>query len=274
MTLVDPTGRRYSRTPEAQPPAPPAVDDVFWARITGNSSLGSGRWSYTFAEAEKSAGAYGGFTALDGGRTGTCYNAMEDVADKASSALADNTPVLVREVLLAGQSAPEYWIVATLPGIVLASAPSDEQIPQYDGGTETWVPQDPAVVSALGEGWEGLKPHFAKFNSNVATQDVTIAEVDLRDKLVRETMWYYYTNSADLTVTTSFGWPVVLEHVYYIDDTLSADVTMDVKASVALKVDKDSGYPKWSYTNHNGFWYWVLCFIWHRPFTPDVTIES
>ena len=76
---------QYRSAPEPPPPAPPVVDDVFWARVTGNSSLGSGRWSYTFAEAEKTVAAYAGWTTLSGGRTGTAYTRttkeITDVAD-------------------------------------------------------------------------------------------------------------------------------------------------------------------------------------------------
>ena len=101
----------YLQTPAADPPAPPAVDDWFWGRVTGNSSLGDGRWSYTFVELEKSSTAYGGWATLSAGRSGTAYNAAEDVG-YMGAAIADNAIVLVREVVVDGASAPEYWVLA------------------------------------------------------------------------------------------------------------------------------------------------------------------
>ena len=101
----------YRATPAADPPAPPAVDGAFWAKISSSTPLGGGRWSYAFDEIEKTAAAYGGWATLSAGRSGTAYNAAEDVG-YMGAAIADNAIVLVREVVVDGESAPEYWILA------------------------------------------------------------------------------------------------------------------------------------------------------------------
>ena len=104
----------YRATPAADPPAPPAVDGAFWAKISSSTPLGGGRWSYAFDEIEKTAAAYGGWATLSAGRSGTAYNAAEDVGGLAA-AIADNTPVVVHEVVVSGGSVPEYWFAAAVP---------------------------------------------------------------------------------------------------------------------------------------------------------------
>ncbi len=56
---------------------------IFWAEITGNTSLGSNQWTYSFKEVEKTSAGYGGWTDIDNGRTGTdtAYNFIEDMND-------------------------------------------------------------------------------------------------------------------------------------------------------------------------------------------------
>jgi hypothetical protein len=63
--------------------------DRFWAKITGSAAADSpaqGRWVYAWTEVEKTAAGYGGWTAVDGGRSGTtgtdpAYNSIEDAND-------------------------------------------------------------------------------------------------------------------------------------------------------------------------------------------------
>ncbi len=64
-------------------PRIPKGKRVFWAEITGNTSLGSNQWTYSFKEVEKTAAGYGGWTDVDNGRTGTdtAYNFIEDMND-------------------------------------------------------------------------------------------------------------------------------------------------------------------------------------------------
>jgi len=63
----------YARTPDGQPPAPPAMVDrnAFWAEITGNAADGTNRWKYAWSEVYKASAGYGGWSALSGGRSGT-----------------------------------------------------------------------------------------------------------------------------------------------------------------------------------------------------------
>jgi len=77
---------------------------TFWAKITGNTPLnGSGtahatdpttKWSYTFAEVEKTSAGYDGWQVKTGGRTGVCYNAAEVINATGAAALLGNGVVL------------------------------------------------------------------------------------------------------------------------------------------------------------------------------------
>ena len=51
----------------------------FWAEITGNTSLGNNRWSYTFKQKYKNGASYGAWADWTGGITGTAYNSVEDM---------------------------------------------------------------------------------------------------------------------------------------------------------------------------------------------------
>jgi len=50
----------------------------FFARITGSTSLGNNKYSYTFVEIYKNTAGYGGWADKSGGVTGTLYNFIED----------------------------------------------------------------------------------------------------------------------------------------------------------------------------------------------------
>lgn len=117
----------YDNPPQDDPPSPPVVSDTFWATVSSSTDLGSGRWSYTITEAAKTTAAYGGWSTLTGGRAGTAYNAMEDPGS-APQEIADDTPVLVREVVVSGQAAPEYWIIATRPAAASGGSSGFDQI--------------------------------------------------------------------------------------------------------------------------------------------------
>jgi len=56
-------------------------DDGFWARITGSTADGDNRWTYSWEEVAKTGAGYGGWGALDDGRTGAdnAYNSIEDM---------------------------------------------------------------------------------------------------------------------------------------------------------------------------------------------------
>ena len=104
------------------------MDAGFWAWASANASDGDNKWSYTFAEIEKTSAGYGGWTALTGGRTGTMRNTIEDINAAAGvqgngvtaanldtadytftiQPLPNSVPVWVREVVVAG-AAVEYW---------------------------------------------------------------------------------------------------------------------------------------------------------------------
>lgn len=279
--ILEPTGRRYTRTPEAQPPGPPVVDDEIWARITGNSPLGSGRWSYTFAEADKTAAAYGGWSTVDGGRTGTCYNATEDVANAVSGPLANGTPVYVREVTLAGQAAPEYWIVAVDVDdlLALASSPSNGQVPQYDAPSKTWIPTDPSTLLAQGADFNLVISHFIRFNQSVATQEVTISDTDFRDTIIKVESWATAANTDPPGTTVPWGKSsgastYLPPALFWIDAAPGADMILMEWGSLDLILDKDDGKLKWSYHNASPF-HWGLCNVWVRnSTTPDVVVTS
>ena len=63
----------YDRTDEKQ--------NLFWAKITGCSTLGNNRFSYNFLEVDKTAAGYGGWSTWGDGETGTAYNTIEDMND-------------------------------------------------------------------------------------------------------------------------------------------------------------------------------------------------
>ena len=65
-----------------------SVTTTFWARLTGSSSSGSNRWSYTFVEVEYQK--QGTWQVLTGGRTGTAYNSMEE-SNTAAGVQGDGT---------------------------------------------------------------------------------------------------------------------------------------------------------------------------------------
>jgi len=58
----------------------------FWARLTGHAEADSpaqNRWTYSWAEVEKTTAGYGGWTTKSGGRSGTnnAFNSIEDMND-------------------------------------------------------------------------------------------------------------------------------------------------------------------------------------------------
>ncbi len=65
------------------PRIPKGKGRIFWAEITGNTSLGNNQWTYSFKEVEKTGAGYGGWTDVDNGLTGTdtAYNFIEDMND-------------------------------------------------------------------------------------------------------------------------------------------------------------------------------------------------
>jgi|TARA_R100001530_G_C4310063_1_gene152767 hypothetical protein len=77
------SGTSYSLSLNKLLPRIPKTKKVFWAEITGNTSLGNDRWTYSFKEVEKTSAGYGGFTDVTGGKTGTdtAYNFIEDMND-------------------------------------------------------------------------------------------------------------------------------------------------------------------------------------------------
>lgn len=67
----------------------PTNSDHFTATIGAATQDGANkRWTYPITEVEKTGAGYGGWTALDGGRTGTAYNRIEDI--NGSSGLFGN----------------------------------------------------------------------------------------------------------------------------------------------------------------------------------------
>ncbi len=58
-----------------------AVEGGFWAKITGNTSLGGSQWTYSWSEVFKDTTGYTGWATKSGGLSGTdnAYNSMEDI---------------------------------------------------------------------------------------------------------------------------------------------------------------------------------------------------
>lgn len=101
-----------------------------WVLITGATQDGSNlRWVYNFSQATKATAGYGGWSALSGGLTGTCYNGSEEIngatglfGNGTTSAnflgtftiqeIPNNTPVQIVAVPVASTGATEYWIPA------------------------------------------------------------------------------------------------------------------------------------------------------------------
>ena len=121
---------RPHRAPSLEGPTvlPPSVVKGFWAWASANASDGDNKWSYTFAEIEKTSAGYGGWAALTGGRTGTMRNTIEDINAAAGvqgngvtaanldtadytftiQPLPNSVPVWVREVVVTDNTV-EYW---------------------------------------------------------------------------------------------------------------------------------------------------------------------
>ena len=113
--------------------------DVFWAEIGASlvaDSPAQNRWFYAWAEVQKSAAGYDGWTAVSGGRSGTttsgpAYNFVEDMntaADASSPTIQGNgvdidgaafpstfdieacpSGVIVPMYMVSGSAGPEYW---------------------------------------------------------------------------------------------------------------------------------------------------------------------
>jgi len=85
--------------------------EEFWGRITASESVGTGQWKYTFEEVYKSGEAYGNWTPVDGGRSGTLYNSVEEVGDATAVPIPDNAVVEVHVEYYnnAGTVTSEYW---------------------------------------------------------------------------------------------------------------------------------------------------------------------
>jgi len=102
-----------------------------WAILTGHAAAGENRWRYSWAEAKKSSGGYGGWERIGGGLTGSqnAYNCFEDIndgwgiegngvnvnhleGDEHMRPCPDGTPVRLREVVTADGDI-EYWFAWT-----------------------------------------------------------------------------------------------------------------------------------------------------------------
>ena len=241
----DATNRPYTETPPPDPPAPPVLDDVFWAGITGNTSLGSGRWSYTFTEREKTVAAYGGWTVLSGGRASTAYNAMEDVADQAPAALAAGTIVRVRETELIGQTAPEYWIIASVPG--------------GGGGGE----------------WTATITHSIRIVAGTAAGSHKISDDDLRGKLILHSAFGNDSSSmyADWPGCAALEDTQPICHVVgnppAFDDQLQWNLT--ATGGLGLKVESTDGKLYWTWSQDNAEDQYGFCEVKVRSGTVDTT---
>ena len=85
--------------------------EEFWGRVTGATSVGTGRWKYDFTEVYKSAAGYGGWTNLIGGRSGYLYNSVEEVGDATAVQIPTSAVVEVHVEYYneAGTVTLEYW---------------------------------------------------------------------------------------------------------------------------------------------------------------------
>ena len=83
-------------------------DSGFWARITASAASGD-RWTYSWAEAEKSTNGNGGWTDKSGGRSGTntAFNGAENPSG-VQPRIDTNSIVYLRKVL-SDAGAIEYW---------------------------------------------------------------------------------------------------------------------------------------------------------------------
>lgn len=70
----------------------PRGDRSFWAKITANSTDGTNRWSYTFAEVYQSAAGYDHWDTVADGLTGTARNTLENM-NGASGMLGNGVTV-------------------------------------------------------------------------------------------------------------------------------------------------------------------------------------
>jgi len=121
-------GVSLTLAPEQTEPMLLPKDAGFWAWASANASDGDNKWSYTFAEIEKTSAGYGGWAALTGGRTGTMRNTIEDINAAAGvqgngvtaanldtadytftiQPLPNSVPVWVRGVVVTDNTV-EYW---------------------------------------------------------------------------------------------------------------------------------------------------------------------
>lgn len=100
------TGTKWAIVKIGVPPRLP-----FPAKITGVTWQTGGRYSYTFAEVEKTAATWDGWTTKDQGRTGTAYNLIECLNSDGACPAQVGEVVLIREESYddAGSEAVEYW---------------------------------------------------------------------------------------------------------------------------------------------------------------------
>jgi hypothetical protein len=86
--------------------------DEFWARITSASRSGyipGTPWNYAFEEVRKTTDGRGGWTAVTGGWSGTCYNGVEEAGVLDGDAKARVGAVVKMRPLFTPGGTLEYW---------------------------------------------------------------------------------------------------------------------------------------------------------------------
>lgn len=174
----------------------------------------------------------------------------------------------------------EKWRYLTRAALVLASAATDGQIPQYDT-TDGWVPTDPSTVLAEGAGFNKVVDQFIRFNDSLsaATQEVVIDDTDFRDTIIKVEAWVMSDSSDPPDITSPFGkssgaTSYLPPALFWVDQTPAVDMKLMEGGYLDLILDKDDGKLKWSYTQISPYM-WGYCIIWVRnSTTPDVIVSS
>lgn len=139
----------------------------------------------------------------------------------------------------------EKWRYLTRASLVIHSAPTDGQIPQYDAATGTWLSVAPAVV----DGGQLIIQQTIRVPASTAAGQQPLDDTDLRTETIRVEGAYYGGVPSGNWQKFSWTGANIGYEFYTIPAAPGADIQLMSNNGMRLMIDAANGKAKWDWTN-------------------------